>query len=235
VEGDSPVTVPSVHDALSARPPFGARDGLLKWASVGVVAALLVGAYFAPWWTFILYAPQYPAGLRLLVSLTGVSGDVHEIDTLNHYIGMSSLAHAAPIERALAAYGVMLVVALSLVLWLGPGRGRHRLALLPVFAFPVGFMADSYYWLHRFGHHLNPRAPLKLAPFTPEMFGNGVIGQFMTFARPEIGFWMAVAAAITLLLAIGARERIGDREGAHRSGAHRRPTPSHAPAEGRTG
>src|SRR5690242_3769449 len=73
---DSQVTVPSVHRALSARPPLGARDRVIKWASMGVVAALLLGAYFTPWWTFILYAPQYPAGLRLAVSLTGVSGDV---------------------------------------------------------------------------------------------------------------------------------------------------------------
>src|SRR5262245_49524051 len=71
-----------------------------RWLSVSfalaAVACLLV-AYSKAWWSFILYAPQYPSGLRLTVTLTGVTGDVREIDTLNHYIGMASLAKAAPI------------------------------------------------------------------------------------------------------------------------------------------
>ena len=33
-------------------------------------------------------APQYPRGLRLYAYGTGLAGDVHEINILNHYIGM---------------------------------------------------------------------------------------------------------------------------------------------------
>ncbi|HEY3495918.1 MAG TPA: hypothetical protein VGK73_14570, partial [Polyangiaceae bacterium] len=74
-------------------------------------------------------------------------------------------------------------------------------------AVPLGFVADFSYWLYRFGHDLNPRAPLRLEPFTPAMFGNGVIGQFMTFARPELGFWLALACVGLAVLLVALRER----------------------------
>jgi hypothetical protein len=65
--------------------------------------------------------------------------------------------------------------------------------------FPLSFIADSFFWLYRFGHELDPRAPLHLPQFTPQLFGNGTIGQFMTFATPQSGFWLAVAGVALLL------------------------------------
>src|SRR5438094_862566 len=81
----------------------------LRWAvvaSAGLAVALYVAAYFQPWWHFTLFAPQYPKGLELVVGLKGLTGDVHEIDMLNHYIGMAHLEDAAELERRLATYGV---------------------------------------------------------------------------------------------------------------------------------
>ena len=43
------------------------------------------------------------------------------------------------------------------------------------------------------------------------MFGNGVIGQFMTFARPERGFWLAVLGVVLLAAASLVRGRISQR------------------------
>jgi copper chaperone NosL len=172
-------------------PAFG------RWcarALIGAGALLILLSYFAPWWSFTLYAPQYPRGLRLVLSLSELSGDVHEVNMLNHYIGMKSLALAAPVERALAFYGVMglgLAAAVS-GLFLGP-RWR-RLSVLLALLLPLGFLVDSWLWLRHFGHALDPRAPIELAPFTPQMFGNGEIGQFLTFASPQLGFALAVLA-----------------------------------------
>ena len=47
-----------------------------RWLALAASAAALGASYFLPWWTFTLYAPQYPGGLRLVVSLSKVSGDV---------------------------------------------------------------------------------------------------------------------------------------------------------------
>ncbi len=181
-------------------------------------AALIPLSYLLPWWSFTLYAPQYPHGLRLLVSLSSVAGDVREVNMLNHYIGMKSLVLAAPVERALAPYAVFVLAGLVL-LAAGLLRGRwQRLAVLFAAVLPVGFLLDSCFWLWRFGHDLDPRAPIKLSPFTPQLFGNGEIGQFMTFAQPQLGFILALLAPVLVacgvLLAGSARsgERATQRE-----------------------
>jgi hypothetical protein len=182
-----------------------------RWAVVGLSLAaigLQIASLFQPWWWIKLYAPQYPKGLKIVISLTGVSGDVKEVDILNHYIGMASLASAAPTERALAGYGIAVLAVFVVAVALLAGKKLSPLVAVLGFAFPFGFLADSFYWMRRFGHGLNPDAPIELPPFTPELFGNGKIGQFMTFAQPSLGFWLAVAAFVALLIATFIRRRV---------------------------
>jgi copper chaperone NosL len=203
----------SAHDGhlhLAVARPKPAWD----WARWLVVAlgvaggALFVLAFFQTWWSFWLYAPQYPGGLRLTISLTGMSGDVKEIDLLNHYIGMSHLEDAAPVERHLAGYGVAAIATLSLALLVASGKRLNKLIAIPAVAFPVAFLADSFYWLYTFGHRLDPRAPLKIGTFTPQLFGNGKIGQFETYATPSLGFWLAVLGVGCIVLAAVLRGRV---------------------------
>ncbi len=183
------------------------RAGQVLAATMTLAAStlILVGLWL-PWWSFQLYAPQYPQGLRLEVLLSGVRGDVHEIDMLNHYIGMASLSLAAPLERQYSTYAVLLISVVTAGLLFGQRRARIAAVVLAA-GFPLGFIADCFYWLHRFGHELDPRAPIELAPFTPELFGNGQIGQFMTFAQPGLGFWCAVGAALLAVLVALLREK----------------------------
>jgi hypothetical protein len=175
----------------------------LSLAAIG----LFVTSFGQPWWRFKLYAPQYPHGLTLVISLTGLSGDAREIDMLNHYIGMGHLGSAATLERKYAAQAVTCVCLLVFAMTLFARRKVGRLIGVAGALLPVGFIADSFYWLYRFGHQLDPRAPLHIPAFTPQMFGNGGIGQFMTFALPERGFWLAVAGALLLLGMSVVRER----------------------------
>lgn len=187
------------------------RKLLARWSvivlSLGAIG-LQIASLFQPWWWIKLYAPQYPKGLKIVISLTGVSGDVREVDILNHYIGMASLTKAAPTERALAGWGIAIlaVCVVAVALLAGKRLGRWMAAL--GFVFPFAFLADSFYWMHRFGHNLNPDAPIDLPPFTPQLFGNGKIGQFMTFAQPSLGFWLAVGAFVALVLAAVIRGRV---------------------------
>jgi len=179
------------------------------WALALAMLAVLAFAisFTLPWWKFTLYAPQYPHGLRLQIALTGLRGDVHEIDMLNHYIGMRHLTQAAPLERAYAGYGVAGVCLAVLVGISSLGRRTGRLALIPALLFPIGFVVDSFAWLYTFGHQLDPRAPLHVPPFTPQMFGNGQIGQFMTFAEPASGFWLALVGVALVAAAVEFRQR----------------------------
>lgn len=200
---------------LKASPPMqrAQRWSTLALAVLGLLAFVL--SFAQPWWKFTLYAPQYPHGLHLEIALTGLRGDVHEIDMLNHYIGMRHLVQAAPIERAYASYGVAGVCLAVLAGVLSLGRRTGRLALIPALLFPIGFVVDSFAWLYAFGHDLDPRAPLHVPAFTPQMFGNGQIGQFMTFAEPALGFWLSLAGVALVAAAIEVRQRAVCAQCAH--------------------
>ena len=171
-------------------------------------AALYAFSLTVPWWHFTLFAPQYPKGLNLVISLTGISGDVHEVNMLNHYIGMGHIDDAAIFERQMAAYGVGALGVGAILVALAVGRKLSPLMVLLGLSFPVGFLADSVYWLYRFGHDLDPKAPLRMKVFTPQMFGEGVIGQFRTVATPELGFFLALAGVVCLGVALVLRRRI---------------------------
>jgi hypothetical protein len=88
------------------------------------------------------------------------------------------------------------------------GKKLNRLIAIPAISFPVVFIADSFYWLYSFGHSLDPKAPLRIGTFTPQMFGNGVIGQFETYAAPALGFWLAIAGVVLAIVATLVRTRV---------------------------
>ncbi|HLW57497.1 MAG TPA: hypothetical protein VKY27_08935 [Bacteriovoracaceae bacterium] len=153
-------------------------------------------AFTQPMWKFKFIAPQYPSGLELDIFLTGARGDVVEIDIINHYIGMQKLEHAAKNEKALAPYVLISLSLLSLGLGLFPRKKLLHLLSLAMIGFPLAFITIFQIWLYKFGHDLDPAAPVTLSPFTPVILGEGVIGQFRTYALPGIGFYLSVFAAL---------------------------------------
>jgi copper chaperone NosL len=158
-----------------------------------LAAALLLLSLLFPYWRMTLFAPQYPGGLTAYVYLTHAAGDADEISNLNHYIGMTRLEDAAPLERMFAVPMVGIAAAALAVSALLP---RWRLALrIPAIAFPVGMVADLGYWLWRFGHTLDPAAPIDVDPFMPALVGRGEVMQFSTSAMFGLGFFLALAAA----------------------------------------
>ena len=182
------------------------RRVVLALAVVG--AALFAASWFANWWEFRLYAPQYPKGLELLVSLTGVTGDTHEINIINHYIGMGHLEDAAKFERAYGGWlvgGLALAVVAAILL---AGRKVGWVAAALGLGLPMGFVADTQYWLYQFGHDLDPKAPVEIAPFTPVLFGSGKVGQFRTIATPDLGFWLALGGVVLLAIAVWRRGKV---------------------------
>ncbi len=172
----------------------------------------LLASVFLPYWQLKITAPQYPKGLCVQVYLNHVEGDIREIDTLNHYIGMRPLGDAAKLERSLSLAGViaMMFVLLSAVFY----QGRFSvLLLLPVAVFPVVFIGDLYYWMRDFGLNLNPHAALSssVKPFIPPLFGQGKIAQFKAVAWFGAGFYLSsftslVSAAVIALRLFGSRE-----------------------------
>ncbi len=162
-----------------------------------LAAILLVASIFLPYWKMTLHAPQYPGGLSVITYLNDMTGDVAEIDGLNHYIGMRPLEEAAQLERSLsiAAIGVIALLVLAAIFIHSPFAA---LLTLPAMVFPFMFLAVMYYWLRDFGLNLDPTAPLSssIDPFVPPILGEGFVAQFRTVAEVQIGFYFALLASI---------------------------------------
>lgn len=153
---------------------------------------LLVVSIFLPYWGLTLHAPQYPKGLTATMYVNRLTGDIREIDGLNHYIGMRPLDDAAKLERSLS---VIMIVALTLLVATAVFvHSPFALFLaIPAILYPGVFLADLYFWMRSFGMNLDPKAPLSNAvdPFVPPLLGAGNVGQFMTVASWESGLILA--------------------------------------------
>lgn len=185
----------------------GIKEKIAKALLLGAAVAVFSSIFF-PWWYLVVKAPQYPKGLRVHVYLDHVTGDVREIDTLNHYIGMRPLAEAAKLEKQFALPGMAIVI-VCLVLSIFV-RGRISILLiLPAIVLPAIFAADLYLWLRDFGLHLNPRAPLSssVKPFVPPLLGQGKIAQFQASANFAFGHGLSMLSAIFSLAVLILRFR----------------------------
>ena len=181
------------------------RQHRARYAAPGVAMMLsrilLIVSLFLPYWHMELKAPQYPDGLQLTAYINYLTGDVAEIDGLNHYIGMRPLGDAAKFEKIVGVWALI-----SLVLLIEGAMYIHsRWALLlaiPALTFPFFFLADLWFWMNHFGQNLDPTAPLSSAikPFTPPILGTGDIGQFQTVAGMGWGLILAFISAGILLI-----------------------------------
>ena len=168
---------------------------------LGAAAVLLLVSMFLPYWKMTLHAPQYPSGLSVEVFVNRMTGDVSEIDGLNHYIGMRPLGEAAQLERAVSMVAVVFLVLLVMAAVYVHSPWAALLAL-PAILWPFIFIGDMYYWMRNFGMNLDPTAPLSssIKPFVPPILGSGMVGQFETVATFQIGLWLAFLA-VGLILA----------------------------------
>jgi hypothetical protein len=153
-----------------------------------------------------MHAPQYPDGLHVSVGLFGLSGDVAEVDDLNHYIGFRPLESVAAFERKIA----WLAIPAALLPFLALGLRAKRfasIAAIPTATIAPFFVVDLATWMWYSGNHLDPHAALSnsITPWTPHFIGPGGVGQFRTFAMFYPGFFLAaLATALTVTLLVRA-------------------------------
>lgn len=167
---------------------------------LGFAALILLVSIFFPYWKMTLMAPQYPGGLEVEVYVNRMTGDVSEIDGLNHYIGMRPLEEAAQLERSVSIAAITILALLLLAAVFIHTRWAALLAL-PAILMPYVFLADMYFWMRNFGTNLDPTAPLSgaIEPFVPPIWGEGVVGQFRTIAEFQIGLYMAFLAGFLII------------------------------------
>jgi len=165
----------------------------------------------APIWYVALEAPNYPKeafpeGIPVYYHFDGFSGDVHEMNTINHFIGMDPMERGAPYLRAAAPYALVFVALLFVLYMLYNSKILDILMLIPV-SLPLIFLGFYSYWLYWFGHHMHEWGAFKIKPFMPTVFGDGKVAQFTTHSYPTIGFWLLLAISILSLLAILSKKK----------------------------
>lgn len=138
----------------------------LVYLFIAIAIGLLAAIYYAPVWWVSLTAPNYPAeafpdGVRIHFHMNGVFNGcemiekdeiaedealdcVHEMDTINHYVGMYPIAAGGVIERAFAPF-LMGLLAVMLAGFAVP-RPRARMLVMGVgFALLTAWMGLYFY------------------------------------------------------------------------------------------
>lgn len=171
------------------------RAGAIRLIAAVGAATLIALSTQLPLWTMKMEAPQYRHGLFLHAYGTGMTGDIPELNILNHYIGMPAI-EAPALETALFPLGI----AALLVLALGSPLHRwiRRVAVVALTATPIAILADLQWRLYTFGHSLDPKAPIRLKPFTPLVIGESHMGNFESHGMVSWGFACLVGAALLL-------------------------------------
>jgi hypothetical protein len=163
-----------------------------------------------PYWHMELEAPQYPNGLNVYLYIDNVKGDIFEIDGLNHYIGMRSLDEAAPFERSISRYAMVLLFLISASSVFLRTTRWVILCILPLLAFPFIFLIDLFYWLRLFGQNLDPGAAFSssVAPFTPPLIGSKQIANFVVINELGLGFYIICFAILFFIVGLYYHQKI---------------------------
>lgn len=160
-------------------------------------------AFTAPLWVMDFGAPQYPQGLHLRIFAHTVKGDINEINTLNHYIGMRRIDRAELSDLDWIPFGLGALALLCLrVAAIGDLRSLVDLCVLFVYVSGFSF-ARFVYKLYVFGHALDPMAAIDVDPFTPAILGTKEIANFTTTSLPGLGSIWLLLVAVGLAAAFG--------------------------------
>lgn len=170
-----------------------------------------IGVASLPIWAVSLEAPNYPKevfpdGIPVYFHFDGFSGEVHEMNTINHYIGMDPMWRGGQIEREIGIYA-LLGLSLVMVYFIAYNASALTYMMFVPVSLPFLFIADYSYWLYWFGHNLHDWGAFNIKPFMPTVFGDGKVAQFTTHSYPTIGFFVIVAIAFFSLLSILAKNK----------------------------
>jgi len=146
--------------------PPDSKQNLLIAALTGAALIVLAVIYLSPIWWVSLTAPNYPAeafpdGVRIHFHMNGVFNGckkvekveitedealdcVHEMDTINHYVGMYPIAAGAPVERGYSQFMVGLV-AVMLIGFMFTSRGLRLGVMGAGFAVLTAWMYLTLY------------------------------------------------------------------------------------------
>jgi len=177
--------------------------GLLALASL-----ILIGVFFVPLWKITLQAPQYPEGLGMYIWVNNITGekphDLYNINLLNHYIGMAKIIPEKIPELKIMpiVFGFLILLGILGALWGKRWMVKAWVAIFVVFG--VLGIADFWWWEYKYGHNLNPNAPIRIPglAYQPPLIGCKTLLNMHACSWPHTGTYIALVALILGILAL---------------------------------
>jgi hypothetical protein len=168
---------------------------------LAVASVLLLGVLVTPLWSINLIAPQYPEGIGMRIHANSVEGmkenDIHNINSLNHYIGMKPIEPSAIPELR---YMPWIVVGLAVSALLVAALGRRG----PLYGWLVTFgvlgvvgLYDFWHWMYDYGHNLDMEHAIIVVPgmsYQPPLIGSKQLLNFTATSWPALGGWLVAVA-----------------------------------------
>jgi copper chaperone NosL len=164
---------------------------------VAFASGALIVVFFLPAWRIDLFAPQYPEGLTMNIWINGLSGDVDVINGLNHYIGMEKVTEKMFPEFTFLPYVVGFFMLLGMTVAV-TGNRKFLLAYLGLTVIGGALaMYDFYKWGYKYGHNLDPTAPIQVPglSYQPPLLGHKRLLNFDAYSLPDVGGWVVIVAA----------------------------------------
>lgn len=172
---------------------------LTKWV-VLVSVIMMTGTFVFPLWKITLNAPQYPEGLEMKIGSTGVSGNVDQINDLNHYIGMKKITSDEFTEFKLLPYVMGGLILLGLAAYFLNRRSVLYVWIIAILVLGIVGIIDFYHWEYLYGHQLDPKAAIKVPgmAYQPPMIGYEQLLNFLAGAFPGIGGYCIILPGVSL-------------------------------------
>lgn len=167
-------------------------------------SVMLFAVIYLPIWRIELDAPQYPEGLVLTIHADKLGGDVEVVNGLNHYIGMGTLHEEEFVEFQVLPWilGGFGILGLLFAFF-------NRKALLYIWfgmflTFAILAMVDFWRWEYKYGHNLDPTAPIQVPGMTyqPPLIGFKQLLNFGAYSIPDTGGWIMLGSGVLTLMAV---------------------------------
>ena len=169
--------------------------------SIALVILFLATLWIFPMWRIDLRAPQYPGGLSMKIWINDVKGDVDVINGLNHYIGMNTIHKKDFPEFVYLPDTIMIFMALGAVVFILNRKVLYYIWALLFTVIGIFSFYDFYKWEYTYGHHLDPKAPIKVPgmSYQPPLFGYKKLLNFEVLSQPDIAGWFYIGAGVLLV------------------------------------
>jgi len=170
-----------------------------------VISCLLMSsAYFLPLWHILLDAPQYPEGLEMKIWLNGLSGNIAQINGLNHYIGMKFISVDDFKEFKVLPYVFGALTLIGFASAITKSRKLLWTWFIGLCLFAIVGFSDFYMWEYNYGHKLNPHAAIKVEGmnYQPPLFGYKQLLNFTAGSLPDAGGLLVGAGGLLTVAAL---------------------------------